>query len=236
MDVVQRRRSNRARSASSRAPAAAATSAARAIGALELRSEVQLRDGSPVEIRSLRADDKAGLAAGFARLSELSRYRRFLSPTTRLTNGQLAYLTELDHHDHEALVAIEPASRHGLGVARYVRSSDDPREAEFAVAVADDWQRRGLGTALLGALAARAREEGITRFTGLVQAENRSMQALLQTLGPVEQRPGGGGTIEVSLEVPEESGTGEHLRRLAGWMRAAATGQLNSRLGRRGGS
>jgi len=184
----------------------------------------------------MQAADKAGLAEVYARLSELSRYSRFLSPTTRLTNSQLAYLTELDHHDHEALVAIEPASRHGLGVARYVRSSDDPREAEFAVAVADDWQRRGLGTALLGALAARAREEGITRFTGLVQAENRSMQALLQTLGPVEQRPGGGGTIEVSLEVPEESGTGEHLRRLAGWMRAAATGQLNSRLGRRGGS
>src|SRR2546421_630726 len=85
----------------------------------------------------------------------------------------------------------------------------------------DSWQRRGLGTALLRALAARAREEGITRFTGLVQAENRSIQALLQTLGPVEQRPSEGGTIEVSLEVPPESGTGEHLRKLASWMRAA---------------
>jgi GNAT superfamily N-acetyltransferase len=212
------------------------TDPARAIGALELRSEVQLRDGSPVEIRPLRADDKAGLAAGFERLSELSRYRRFLSPTTRLTNGQLAYLTELDHHDHEALVAIDPANRHGLGVARYVRSRDDPREAEFAVAVADDWQRRGLGTALLRALAARAREEGITRFTGLVQAENRSIQALLRTLGPVEQRLGEGGTMDVSLQVPEESGTGEQLRKLASWMRAAATGQLNSRLGGREGS
>ena len=195
-----------------------------------------MRDGASVEIRPLQAEDKAGLAAGFARLSELSRYRRFMSPTTRLTTAQLAYLTELDHHDHEALVAVDPASRHGLGVARYVRSRDDPREAEFAVAVSDDWQRRGLGTALLRALAARAREEGITRFTGLVGAENRSIRALLQTLGPFEQRPGGGGAIEVSLEVPEESGSGEHLRKLAGWMRAAATGQLNSRLGGRGGS
>jgi GNAT superfamily N-acetyltransferase len=236
MDVVQGRRSKRARPTSSRATAAAAASSARATSTLELRSEVLLRDGSTVEIRPLRADDKAGLAAGFARLSELSRYRRFLSPTTRLTHGQLAYLTELDHHDHEALVAVDPASRHGLGVARYVRSRDDPREAEFAVAVADDWQRRGLGTALLRALAARAREEGIRRFTGLVGAENRSIRALLQTLGPFEQRPGGGGAIEVSLEVPEESGSGEHLRKLAGWMRAAATGQLNSRLGGRGGS
>ena len=233
---MQPRRSKRARSASSRAPAAAVARASRATGTLELRGEVQLRDGSLVEIRPLRPDDKAGLAAGFARLSELSRYRRFMSPTARLTSGQLAYLTELDHHDHEALVAIDPASRYGLGVARYVRSRDEEREAEFAVAVADDWQRRGLGTALLRALAARAREEGITRFTGLIQAENRSIQALLQTLGPFEQRPGGGATIEVSLEVPEEPGSGEQLRKLAGWMRAAATGQLNSRLGRRAGS
>src|SRR5438045_2569211 len=90
-----------------RVPRRCADRAARAIAALELRGEVQLRDGSPVEVRPLRADDKAGLAAGFARLSELSRYRRFLSLTTRLTNGQLAYLTELDHHDHEALVAID---------------------------------------------------------------------------------------------------------------------------------
>jgi len=230
MDVVQPRRSKRARTASPRSPAAGGTTAASAVGALEPRSEVQLRDGATVEIRPLQADDKAGLAAGFARLSELSRYRRFMSPTTRLTTAQLAYLTEVDHHDHEALVAIDPASRYGVGVARYVRSGDDEQEAEFAVAVADDWQRRGLGTSLLRALAARAHEEGITRFTGLVQADNRSILALLQTLGPVEQRPAGGGTIVVSLEVPDESGGGEQLRKLAGWMRAAATGQLGSRL------
>jgi GNAT superfamily N-acetyltransferase len=191
-------------------------------------SDVELRDGSRVEVRPLRADDKSGLAQGFERLSELSRYRRFLSPTARLTKAQLAYLTELDHHDHEALVAVDPASSHGLGVARYVRSRDDPREAEFAVAVADDWQRRGLGTALLRALATRAREEGITRFTGLVQEENRSMRELLKTLGPIEQRPGQSGTIEVCLELPEDPSASEYLRRLTGWMRAAATGQLNS--------
>jgi GNAT superfamily N-acetyltransferase len=69
-----------------------------------------------------------------------------LSPTAHLSARQLAYLTEVDHRDHEALVAIEPSSRDGLGVARYVRSRENPREAEFAVAVADDWQRRGLGT------------------------------------------------------------------------------------------
>jgi GNAT superfamily N-acetyltransferase len=193
-------------------------------------TEVALRDGSRVEIRALSAADKTGLASGFERLSERSRYRRFLSPIPQLTPRQLAYFTEVDHHDHEALVAIEPASRHGLGVARFVRSRDDPSEAEFAVAVADDWQGRGLGTELLRRLAARAREEGITWFTGLVLGENRSMLRLLSALGDVEQRPGESGTVEVRLHVPEDPHHDEHDRRLAGWMRAAATGELESRL------
>jgi GNAT superfamily N-acetyltransferase len=189
-----------------------------------------LNDGSEVEIRPLTADDKAGLAAGFERLSELSRYRRFLSPTSRLSAKQLAYLTEVDHHDHEALVAIDPTSHDGLAVARYVRSAQNPGEAEFAVAVADDWQRRGLGTALLQELAARARAEGITRFTGFVLKDNQPMRGLLQSLGEVQQRDAHDGTLEVWLEIPEDPLLEEHERQLAGWMRAAATGQLESRL------
>jgi GNAT superfamily N-acetyltransferase len=193
-------------------------------------TETTLRDGSRVEIRPLGPDDKAGLAAGFERLSELSRYRRFLSPVHHLTARQLAYLTEIDHHDHEALVAVQPESRDGVGVARYVRSDEHPEEAEFAVAVADDWQRRGLGTALVRELAARAREEGIERFTGLVLGENRPVLDLLEGLGHVEERPRGDGTIDVRLSVPEDPQRDEHERRLSGWMRAAAQGALESRL------
>jgi GNAT superfamily N-acetyltransferase len=190
----------------------------------------ELSDGSEVEIRPLTPDDKAGLAAGFARLSELSRYRRFLSPTSRLTAKQLAYLTEVDHHDHEALVAIDPASRYGLAVARYVRSAENPGEAEFAVAVADDWQRRGLGTALLRHLAAKARAEGITRFSGLVLEDNLPMRGLLRSLGEVQQRDALDGTLEVWLDIPKDPLREEHKRQLAGWMRAAAAGWLESSL------
>jgi pimeloyl-ACP methyl ester carboxylesterase/GNAT superfamily N-acetyltransferase len=184
-----------------------------------------------VQIRPLVPDDKRGLAAGFQRLSPLSRYRRFLSPTARLTEAQLAYLTEIDHHDHEALVAIDPGTRDGLGVARFVRSAEHRDEAEFAVAVADDWQRRGLGTALLGELATRAREEGVARFTGLVLADNRPVLEMLARLGGVKQRSADGGALEVVLEIPDEPRGSEHERSLSGWMRAAATGALDSRLG-----
>jgi GNAT superfamily N-acetyltransferase len=193
-------------------------------------TDVELHDGSRVEIRALGPDDKAGLAAGFERLSEGSRYRRFLSPTPKLTTRQLAYLTEVDHHDHEALVAIEPTRRDGVGVARYVRSQTNLDEAEFAVAVADDWQRLGVGTALLRQLATRAREEGISWFTGLVLAHNESMLRVLAGLGHVERRPAEQGALEVRLHLPDEPHDDEHEPRLARWMHVAAIGELESRL------
>jgi GNAT superfamily N-acetyltransferase len=193
-------------------------------------TDIQLADGSLVEIRPLGPDDKDGLAAGFERLSELSRYRRFLSPTAKLSARQLAYLTEVDHHDHEALVAVDPSTRHGLGVARYVRSSENAQEAEFAVAVADDWQRRGLGTALVEHLAERALREGIVRFTALVLADNEPVAHMLERVGPVERRPVDAATVEVSMSIPAQPA--EHAPRgLSSWMRAAATGELESRLG-----
>jgi GNAT superfamily N-acetyltransferase len=193
-------------------------------------SEVRLSDGSPVEIRALTGADKDGLAAGLERLSPLSRYRRFLTPTPHFTARQLAYLTELDHHDHEALVAIDPSSRDGLAVARYVRSREHPEEAEFAVAVADEWQRRGLGTLLLRQLAARAQAEGITRVSGLVLSENAPMRHLLETLGQVELRDRSGGVLEVSMRLPEDP-LGDGRGRLASWIRAAARGHVGTRLG-----
>jgi GNAT superfamily N-acetyltransferase len=115
-------------------------------------------------------------------------------------------------------------------VARFVRSPDNPNEAEYAIAVADDWQGRGLGTALLHALEQRAREEGIEWFTGLVLADNRQMLDVLAGLGGFEQRRADYGTVEVRLHIPEASHEQEP-ERISGWMRAAASGDLTSRLG-----
>ena len=68
-----------------------------------------------------------------------------------MSAAELAYLVDVDHKDHEAIIAIDPSSGEALGVARYIRSKDDAQVAEVAVTVADDWQRRGLGRALLTA-------------------------------------------------------------------------------------
>jgi GNAT superfamily N-acetyltransferase len=139
-----------------------------------------------VLVRPVRATDALLLAEGFARLSERSRRMRFLGPKDELSAGELRYYTDVDHHDHEALVALDPASPRIAGVARYVRDSGDPQAAEIALTVADDWQGRGLGTELLARLSYRARQEGICRFTGMVSHDNVPMGMLMRSVGAVE--------------------------------------------------
>jgi GNAT superfamily N-acetyltransferase len=186
----------------------------------------RLRDGSPIEIRPIRPDDRQALADGIQLMSPESRYRRFFAPVERLSDAQLTYLTEVDHHDHEALVAMEPGSERGIGVARFVRSEGDPEVAEFAVAVADDWHARGVGTALIHRLADRAREEGVKRFSGTILEENRPMLDLVDSLGDVRVRDRAAGAIEIEVDLPEE-GIGTALRET---LRAAARGLLRMRL------
>ena len=101
---------------------------------------VVLRDGSVVLIRQVQSADAPLLADGFARLSAQSRQMRFLTTKKELTPAELRYLTDVDHHDHEALGALNHDDGHGVGIARYVRDPDDPQAAEIAVTIVDDWQ------------------------------------------------------------------------------------------------
>ena len=144
---------------------------------------VVLRDGSQVQIREVRGSDAPLLADGFARLSARSRQQRFLSPKHSLSAAELRFLTEVDHHDHEAIGALNPADGRGVGIARYIRDPGDPAAAEIAVTIADDWQGRGLGTELLARLSDRARQEGICRFTATIAYGNAAMATLLQNMG-----------------------------------------------------
>ena len=146
-------------------------------------TQVVLPDGSRVLIRPVRSADAPLLADGFARLSDRSRRMRFLGPKDELTEAELRYFTDVDHHDHEALGALDRAGGSGVGVARYIRDRDDPHAAEIAVTVVDDWQGRGLGAELLAQLSGRACQEGIRRFTAAVAADNAAMAGLLRNFG-----------------------------------------------------
>jgi hypothetical protein len=104
---------------------------------------VVLRDGSQVLIRQVQSADAPLLADGFARLSATSRWMRFLTPKKELSPAELHYLTDVDHHDHEALGALDHGDERGVGIARYIRHAEDPHAADIAVTIVDDWQGRG---------------------------------------------------------------------------------------------
>src|SRR3954471_1607962 len=129
-----------------------------------------------------------------------------------MSRSMQRYFTEVDQHDHVALVAFDPESERMVGVARFVRDKD-PVVAEAAITVADDWQGRGLGTLLLQRLSERGREEGVQRFSALVLARNDDMLDLLRGLGPTKVVSRSQGAVEVEAELPR-AGVGRHLHEL----------------------
>lgn len=131
----------------------------------------------PPRIRDLRPADAPLLDELHAALGPRSRYQRYHGPKPALSRRDRAYLASTDGHDHVALVALDA---HGapIGVARYVRVT--PESADVAAEVADVWQRRGLGSALLARLAPRAAAAGVTRFTATVLSSGGLRRALVR--------------------------------------------------------
>jgi L-amino acid N-acyltransferase YncA len=186
------------------------------------RRTITLRDGVRVTLRAIAPEDKPLLAAMFERLSEESRYRRFFATKDELSAAELDYFAGVDHQDHEAIIALEPSSGEALGVARYIRWTDDTEAAEVAVTVADDWQGRGLGRALLDRLTYRARREGVRRFSAFVQSDNQASLGLVAGVGDTQSQLHGG-VVELLIELPPKRGMGAQLTRA---LRAAAAGTL----------
>ena len=153
-----------------------------------LIDRVQLRDGRSVTIRPVLPQDASLQRAFVAALSPATRYRRFHGPVNELPEATLSYMTEVDYASHMALLAttIDSGGREiQVAEARWVRHEppDSTDVAEFALAVADDWQRAGLGALLLGKLADSAAARGIRRLSGDVLADNDGMCRLLKRNG-----------------------------------------------------
>jgi hypothetical protein len=134
-------------------------------------------------IRPISPDDRQRLADGFHRLGERSRYRRFLSPREHLSGAELRYFTDVDHHNHEALIAIDPNNDEGVGVADSLQERTERRRAgrRGRRRLAGQGRRRSLGR---GACRSSARR-GDHQLHGAVLADNRLMLNLLHDLGHV---------------------------------------------------
>ncbi len=166
---------------------------------------VELRDGTPVLLRQIRAEDRDRLAAGLQRLSSTSRYLRFHTDLEELTDRQLDYLTRIDHVDHEAIVALD--LRHpevpGVGVARYIRDPHQRHVAEAAITVADEYHGLGAGTLLLGVLSSHGRRHGIEVFRNYVLATNNAMLEVFDHLG-ADRELETTGLWRVDLPLPQD--------------------------------
>ncbi|MGB5201719.1 MAG: bifunctional acetate--CoA ligase family protein/GNAT family N-acetyltransferase [Sedimenticolaceae bacterium] len=151
----------------------------------ELETSWQLPDGTDICVRPIRPED-AEIEQDFVQnLSPESKYFRFMQSVDKLTPLMLARFTQIDYDREMALVAVlnqHTSDARILGVARYI-SNPDRQSCEFALTVADAWQRKGVGRQLMQRLMAVARDRGIEIFQGEVLSNNTKMLRLCEQLG-----------------------------------------------------
>lgn len=172
---------------------------------------IVLADGTNLTIRPVQAGaaDRERFSGLFARLSAESRYRRYLTAKPELSAAEVAYLTDIDHVDHEALAAVDDRDGSFVAVARYVRA-DHPGVADIAVEVADELQNLGVGTRLATRTVRIARANGFGLLSATALRENAPARALLQRLQfrPLRSR---GREIEFVLELLSSEACAECL-------------------------
>ncbi|MFN8223101.1 MAG: GNAT family N-acetyltransferase [Gaiellales bacterium] len=165
--------------------------------------DVILRDGTTLRLRAPGRDDIPRIVEFFGSLSVASRYSRFhgLSP---VGERFAASVVQPDWVEKGALIAVvgEEGEEEIVAVGNYVRLRDR-HTAEAAFAVADTWQRRGVGTRLLEQLATRAGRVGIESFLGEVLPDNAAMLEVFANAGYKPTRTLAGGIVEVRFPIAE---------------------------------
>lgn len=180
-----------------------------------MATELELPDGTRVLTWSVLPEDREAIREGYERLSEASRYHRFLAAVPRLTDQLLDHLVdEVDGIDHVALVIfVLDENNEGVpaGIARCIRYPGRPEVADVAVTVADEWQGRGIATALLAQLM-RERPRGVTRLETAVVADNAASLAMLRRLGALTVTDAGDGRLDVRVDLPDDADGSDRTR------------------------
>jgi RimJ/RimL family protein N-acetyltransferase len=209
MPVIQR--APQGRRSSGGTPASASTLLGRTSQALRVAGDpaaaVGLRDGVTVHLRPVRAEDAAAIRCLFQGLSETSTWLRFFTVCPSL-DRVVDWATEVDNDRRLGVVAIAADTGQLIGHAGLERDPRQPDRAEFAVAVADRYQGRGLGRLLLGRLVEAARPAGIRWLTGEVLANNHRMVHLLRHSGWILRLRLSCGVVLVELSTWSSPDTG----------------------------
>jgi ribosomal protein S18 acetylase RimI-like enzyme len=167
-----------------------------------------LRDGTSLTIRPICSDDYELEAEFIRRLSARSGYQRLLSPR-KLTSREIERFVNIDYTRELALIALAVVDNQvrQVGVARYAPEHDGLSH-DFGIVVADEWQGRGLGEALLCSLVSAAANAGVQQLTGLTLAENHAMRGLALRLGfHIEREPGDATVVQLQMALNgEQSG------------------------------
>jgi acetyltransferase len=139
------------------------------------RLELELRDGTPVIVRPLIAEDRPMVAEAYRRLSPEARYQRFWTPTGELIGeAMLDRLIDQNPARHVTWVVLDPSREFpGVGGASWWRNAADPLEAEISAMVLDADQRRGIGTLLLALMWLTAYRAGVERLVAYTLLDNR---------------------------------------------------------------
>jgi acetyltransferase len=143
-----------------------------------------LADGTTVTVRPIRATD-AVIEQAFVRgLSDETRYYRFMDMLRELSPRMLKQLTDIDYHDRMALIATIAQGGHEeeIAVGRYCVEPGGER-CEFAIVVADAWQRRGIATMIMRKLIDAARARGLRSMFGEILTSNHRMLHFVTKFG-----------------------------------------------------
>jgi GNAT superfamily N-acetyltransferase len=159
----------------------------------------RLRDGRPVVIRALRADDRDALLGAAGRMSDEARQLRFFTPKRTFTDAEIDYYVNVDFVSHVALVATvdDGDGPRIVGGGRYILVS--PGRAEVAFGVDDTHRGMGIGNLLMRHLGAIAREAGLRELCAEVLPENTAMLKVFQGSGLPMQRRTADGVVHVAL-------------------------------------
>jgi acetyltransferase len=146
-----------------------------------------LADGERLTLRHIAPTDAAREQAFVHGLSPESSYLRFHGTIKDLSKKDLEKFTNPDSRNAVALIVLcsGETSEEEIGVARYVIDPDGAN-CEFAIVVADTWQKRGIGTRLMNALITHLQASGVKRISGSVLKRNSAMLKFVKQLGFTE--------------------------------------------------